>query len=313
MKTNKLICCLMAMFMAVAVILPLNAFAAGKIDLDRESTLTVSYTEEDFALEGAVFSIYKVADIDEYARLTLSEDFREYPINIDGIETNDWADLITTFEGYILWDDIKPVASGTTDSNGNAALTAKPGLYLVMGEKHTQNGYIWTAKSALVMLPAQNLETNEWSYDLTVVPKRDKVSAIPPKTARKVVKVWDDTGHQSQRPEEILVQLLRDGEVYNSVMLCAANNWRYHWEELDGAYSWTVVESVPTNYTVTVTQESITYIITNTYNGTTPIDPTDPELPLTGQLWWPVPMLAVAGMAFVLIGLIRRRGAENED
>lgn len=313
MKTNKLICCLLAMFMAVAALLPLNTFAAGKIDLDRESTLTVNYKENDSAIAGAAFNIYKVADVDEYGYLKLSKDFREYPISIDGIETDDWAKLITTFEGYILWDDIQPAATAATDKNGNAVFTAKPGVYLVMGDRHTQDGYYWTAKSSLVILPTQDIEVNDWNYDLTIIPKYDKVTTTPPKTARKVVKVWDDNGHQSQRPQEILVQLLRDGEVYDSVMLCAAINWRYHWEELDGAYNWTVVESVPSNYTVSVTQESITYIVTNTYNGNTPTDPGTPQLPNTGQLWWPVPMLAAAGMAFILIGLIRRRGAGYEE
>ena len=34
------------------------------------------------------------------------------------------------------------------------------------------------------------------------------------------------------------------------------------------------------------------------------------DLPQTGQLWWPVPFLAMAGMFLVLLGLIRRRGGE---
>lgn len=32
-----------------------------------------------------------------------------------------------------------------------------------------------------------------------------------------------------------------------------------------------------------------------------------PTLPQTGQLWWPVPVLAIAGAAFVLFGWLRRR------
>ena len=31
------------------------------------------------------------------------------------------------------------------------------------------------------------------------------------------------------------------------------------------------------------------------------------DLPQTGQLWWPVPFLAVGGMFFLLIGALRRR------
>lgn len=39
--------------------------------------------------------------------------------------------------------------------------------------------------------------------------------------------------------------------------------------------------------------------------GTTP--PPGSKLPQTGQLWWPVPILACAGLVFFVIGLVRRR------
>ena len=37
-----------------------------------------------------------------------------------------------------------------------------------------------------------------------------------------------------------------------------------------------------------------------------------PLLPQTGQLWWPVPLLAVAGMALVMLGLIVNRRNSDE-
>ena len=39
-----------------------------------------------------------------------------------------------------------------------------------------------------------------------------------------------------------------------------------------------------------------------------PTPPTPPTpIPDTGQLWWPVPLLAAAGLALVAFGLIRNR------
>ena len=44
----------------------------------------------------------------------------------------------------------------------------------------------------------------------------------------------------------------------------------------------------------------------------------DPDVPLatlpqTGQLWWPVPLLAASGMMLLLLGLIwNRRGRSDE-
>lgn len=58
-----------------------------------------------------------------------------------------------------------------------------------------------------------------------------------------------------------------------------------------------------------------------------PKDPTEPyeiieiddtdvplaNLPQTGQLWWPVPLLAVSGLFLFLIGWVKHRGAQNEE
>ena len=37
------------------------------------------------------------------------------------------------------------------------------------------------------------------------------------------------------------------------------------------------------------------------------------KLPQTGQLWWPVPVLACAGLGCIAVGLLRRREDRNED
>lgn len=49
----------------------------------------------------------------------------------------------------------------------------------------------------------------------------------------------------------------------------------------------------------------------------TPTAPPSPgggggKLPQTGQLWWPVPMLACAGLGCIAVGLFRRREARDE-
>ena len=190
---------------------------------------------------------------------------------------------------------------------------------MVLGERHTQDGYRYDATPFMVMLPSLDKENNVWSYDVAVSPKFDR-SKIPGSSGddtitRKVLKLWEDKGQEKDRPEEVIVQLLRDGKVFDTVTLNAANNWRYTWTALDNGYSWTVVEKETDNYTVEVTQEGITFVVKNTHNENIPDEPTTPTkptLPQTGQLWWPVPVLIAAGLLFVVIGLLRRRGAADE-
>ena len=149
-----------------------------------------------------------------------------------------------------------------------------------------------------------------------------------------MLKVWED-GDGENRPESIQVQLLKNGEVAETVTLSAGNNWRYTWRNLSEKEDWRVVEKeTPKGYTVTVSQEGITFVMTNTQGEPEePEEPTEPEkpgepeepgvdipeepvpeesvpsgpkLPQTGQLWWPVPLLALAGMLLFLLGWIRK-------
>lgn len=107
--------------------------------------------------------------------------------------------------------------------------------------------------------------------------------------------------------------MLRGDQIYDTVSLSADNNWRYEWTDLDGSYEWTVVEKETEGYTVEVSRESDTYVITNTYDEPTPTVQEKTTLPQTGQLWWPVPVLTAAGLILIVIGLVRRRGGNDEE
>ena len=100
-----------------------------------------------------------------------------------------------------------------------------------------------------------------------------------------------------------------------------SNNWRYEWTDLDESFKWQVTEyKTPENYTVSVSREGITYVMTNTYQSERPGTPETPgksgtpgnaRLPQTGMLWWPVPLLAFAGLLLFLIGWGKRRYEEK--
>ena len=60
-------------------------------------------------------------------------------------------------------------------------------------------------------------------------------------------------------------------------------------------------------------QKENTFIVTNTYNEpTAPTQLGKPTLPQMGQRWGPASVLIATGLLFVVIGLLRRRGATNE-
>ena len=69
-------------------------------------------------------------------------------------------------------DDIAPTDSGKTNAEGylyfptGGRLT--PGLYLVLGQRHIQNGRRYDHMPFMVMLPTQDTQTGDWLYEVIV-------------------------------------------------------------------------------------------------------------------------------------------------
>ena len=161
-----------------------------------------------------------------------------------------------------------------------------------------------------------------------------------------VEKKWilDDGG---QMPASVTVALLRNGEVYKTVKLNAGNHWRHTWTGLSDRYDWSVAEvDVPEGFTSSMEKNGWTYTIinddlpeepetppdepdepeepdtpeepetppeepdepeTDIPDDGTPGEPDQPTLPQTGQSWWPVWLLAIAGAILMLAGILVKK------
>ena len=319
----------LALLAAVLCLLTSVAQAAGSIDLTRKPTLTLTYRDGKTALSGAKFSIYRVADADETGELTVRSEFDEFDLDIRGKNDRRWREMAQTLESYVLRRELTPADSGKTDKTGMLTVptqgkTLAAGLYLVIGERHTQGGNDYDAEPFFVLLPTQDLENNEWVYDVSANVKFGK-TPVPDDgdtVTRKVLKVWDDDGAEDSRPQEITVELLRNGKVYDTVKLSEKNNWRYTWLDLDADTRWSVTEKTVSGYTVSITREGITFVVTNTKkpertdtpdtpvkpsNPSKPSSPAKPTLPQTGAVWWHVEALALSGLVFLILGALDRK------
>ena len=125
-----------------------------------------------------------------------------------------------------------------------------------------------------------------------------------------VKKVWKGG---SDHPDSVTVQLLCDGELFGEQVLSSSNDWNYTWTASLSGHTWSVLEvNIPDGYTFDVAWGGNTATVTNTRSGGQPSDgsnppdgsdsPNGPTLPQTSQLWWPVPLLAAAGVLLLLIG-----------
>lgn len=273
--SRKLISGLLLCMLVFTLVAPTTVFAAGPIEPNRDATLTVTFKDGTTPIAGTNFDIYKVADTDEYAKMTLTSQFSSYPIETDGLDQKGWQELATTLNGYAKRDNLTVSKTAIIDGNGEFTVTLQPGLYLVVGERKTIGEYTYSPAPFMIFLPGSNTTDNTWDYNVAADVKYTKERKPNPPTppdpptpvavTRKVLKIWDDNGFEAQRPKFVTVQLLCDGKVYDTQELSEENLWRYTWNDLPEEHEWLVVEKELRDYYTKVSLEGITFTITNKY------------------------------------------------
>lgn len=316
MKKYKRLTAFLLCLVVAVLVLPVNALAAGSIDLNHAHSLTVTAVFDGTPISGMQFDAYLIATVDESGELTVLDRYEEYADDLDIRGKNDegWQEMAQILAREIMLDStLEPTCSAVMDADGVAVFSEIPmGLSLVLGSTMEKDGYVYSTSPFFVMLPEQDLSSNTWNYDVVA---NAKPGQEPTKEDYEVIKVWKDDCHKDQRPQSITINLICDGEVYDTITLPHNGAWRYTWEDLETNHQWTVTEETVDGYRdPEIRQEGNTFIITNTCSKPTPPPkPDKPSLPQTGQLWWPVPVLIAVGMLLVVIGLVRRRGTMHED
>lgn len=260
--------------------------------LDQLCSLTLTYKSGDTVLPQTTFTLYKVATINEQLQFELTNTFGDEgkatifdKINERGF--NDWSTLASTIGGYLGGANS---VTARSDANGELSFTSlETGLYYLTGEVTggAAGTYRYTPTPVMLVLPSWDGE--DWDFDADGMGKF-KQEYIPPEqvlpttVSRRVVKVWDDEGYENRRPESIQVQLIGDGEVYDTATMTADSRWAaVQWDELDANVEWSVREVLnSTRYTPSIVRDDttgITFVITNTYNRPGGGDPDDPDEP----------------------------------
>lgn len=277
-----------------------------------------------YPVAGSQLSLYLVGTPTKNGDIHVTEDFAGYPVDLT--KTTAPATLMS----YVLRDQPIPLATAevTADAEDESACSATftdlaEGIYLMVPQDVTVGTTLYSPSPILVQLPGRDDEGNVLR-DMDVDGKVD-ITDVTPYTRLSVVKVWKDADELPLRdhPKSVRVQLLMDGDVFDTVTLDKANNWSYVWEQLDARYHWFLLEeSVPDGYTLSMSQDNQGCItMVNTKAPDKPHEtPGNPEkktdgnskkpgkrIPQTGQLWWPVSFLVLGGICFLVIGLVRRK------
>ena len=274
----------MAILLMVSCVYAVSA--TEELDYSKTGSFSVTLTEQKKKepIVGAELSVYYVATVklSMEGRLSyiLTEEFEKSGIALEDPE------LTGKLEEFVSGQtEITPIKMITDEAGSASCENLTLGLYFVR-----QTGLVDGFAPCTPFLVTVPSETEDgYAYEVNATPKTE----VARLTTITVKKVWN-TDASTEAAEYITVQLLRDGKVVKMATLSALNNWQYTFEDMpeDDGYKIREVD-VPKGFKATYSQTGYIFTVTNTST-----------LIQTGQLIWPIPVLAIAGMLLLAAGIV---------
>lgn len=231
---------------------------------DGNKSLTLVCVNDDVVLPGMQWKLYKVGKRRNTAQnFVQTGDFSAFQVNLRNLTVERVTEAAQSFQAYAIANKIKPLREGTTDKNGEVTFTGlDAGLYLLSGKLLKIDSHYYVPGVSLIEIKEDdnNLRYNaypKFSYQvMNETPKNYTVR-----------KVWsNDEDRIDERPKSVTVNIYRDDEFYDSVVLNEENQWKYRWIDDKGVSSWIVMEDeIPSDYEMKVTYDESRYLIENAY------------------------------------------------
>ena len=294
-----LIICMLAM-------MPMTSFAQ-KADPERLGSISVTLKRRagKSPIMNAEFSLYHVASAEQNADNDFSYTYTEMFENC-GAALDD-PSLSSKLNVYVR-EHAVPTAKLITDVRGTVVFTDLPiGMYLVK-QTNIVDGYA-PCTPFLVKIP--NRSGGSYEYDVTATPKTD----IARLTDITIKKVWN-VDASAETADHVTLQLLRGSVVVETAELNAANNWQITYTGMPESDEYSILEvNIPEGFIATYSQNGYEFTVINSAALIQPEQPSRPQdvLAQTGQLVWPIPVLALTGLFLIALGIIMLRKSRNSN
>lgn len=267
---------------------------ANEFDADKTGSISIKLVGQDGnkPVSGAELSVYYVATVVLNEKGNLSYAYTEEFKNCK-TALNDQA-LAVALETFVKENSV-PAEKFVTGSDGKAVIKNLPlGLYFVM--QTNSKDFSATCLPFLVTVPSKI--SDEFVYDVNASPKTD-VTKLVDVTIKKVWNI-DET---VKAPKRVTIELHKNGVKVESVVLNEDNNWRATISDLPASDSYSVVEvNVPEGFVATYIGSGYDFTVINSAH-----------LVQTGQLVWPIPALAMAGLILIGTGTVVLIKQRNKD
>lgn len=261
--TKRMTAALVSVFLTVSM--SLSAFAMGEpLDTGRTGSLTVTLAEQDTGktVGGGGICLYKVAD--------LTQDNGNYYYSMTETFAESGVSIMSTGQDeaaarladYAAARELAGMTQVVGEDGTAAFANLELGIYLAV---QTESADGWHPMSAfLVSIPMQIDGNGVWLYDLNANPK------LEPSGGGNSSRPGENSGGSSSRG--------------------------------GGGGSSSSVTTTPQVVEIADEQIPLGTIVTDIVDGDVPLAPLVVTLPQTGQLNWPVPVMAVSGLVLFAIG-----------
>lgn len=268
--------------------------SAEEFDPVKTGSISVTLTEqyEKTPIAGAELSVYHIATVgintDKKLNYIYTDAFAAIGIAIDD------PDLATKLDAYLSENEVAAIKL-CTDTNGTASCTDLPlGLYFVR-QTNAVEGFA-PCTPFLVTVPMES--TDGYVYDVNASPKTEAAKLV----SITIKKVWN-TDASTKATDSVTVQLLLNDKVVQTAVLNERNNWQVTYTDMPESDAYSIKEvNVPKGFTATYKQKGYVFTVTNTST-----------LIQTGQLIWPIPVLALIGVLLIAVGsmLLQKKRKPN--
>ena len=270
----------------------ISTVSAAEFDPGKTGSISVTLTEQfkKTPIVGAELSVYYIGTVgintDGKLNYIYTEEFAKTGIAIED------PNLAIKLDAYLFENEVAAIKL-RTDTKGTAICTELPlGLYLVRQTNEVEGFAPCTP--FLVTVPMETAEG--YVYAVNASPKTE----VAKLTSITIKKIWN-TNASAKASNSVTVQLLYKGKVVDTVVLSAENNWQVTYTDMPESDTYKIKEvNVPKGFTATYKQKGYVFTVTNTAT-----------LIQTGQLIWPIPVLALMGVLLIATGSVllqKKRG-----
>lgn len=320
-----------------------------KVHAEESGSATLICKGKEDILDGMTWRIYYVGfrtDND----LVLEGDFSGYPVTLKDMSAEALTAAASTLESYAVIDNIAPDAQGVTDSDGKIEFTdLKPGLYLVSGNRLKIDNATYIPAPMFIEVSENNPDVTAYPkftyYDvMDAEVERVRVRKIwendedvpggrPDSIDVEIYcnAVLKETVTLSNENDWTYSWIAETGDTWSVIEAVVPEKYTVTYRSnktqyvIVNTYDSDVATTTTTTTTTTVVVDGADVTATKTKTTNEIINETtvkseststpkkESKLPQTGQLWWPVPILALGGMVFIGIGCRMISRSKKED